>query len=205
VLAGIFTKIDWNYFKRVTIVLSVMAVLSITLASISYIYVDDRRHLNDSSQANLLNLKADYQDAVNQLLLVENYLDPFKLLESKGFIGEENRLNWIETLRKITENKKVAAIEYKIKALKPYNPAYQVTTNLFQINSSEMVLQMRLLHERDLLDIFSELNRLTAGVYDIKRCKMQRQNKTIVFSADATNVVAECTLNWFTLQFTGSS
>jgi len=197
-------KIDWAYLRRATIVLSVVTALSLGLALISYIYVDNKRYLNHGSQAGLLKMKAKHQDAVNQLHLVDNYLSDYQALEKKGFIGEENRLNWVETLGAIAKKKKVVTIEYNIKALQPYRPAYKVNASLFKINSSEMVLHMKLLHERDLLDIFTELNRLAEGVYDIKRCKMQRQHGSIVYDEGVTNIVAECTLNWFTLQAKGS-
>ncbi len=200
----LINKIDWAYLKRATIVLSVVMVLSLGLTLISYIYVDNKRHLNHDSQAGLLKMKAKHQDAVNQLHLVDMYLSDYQRLEKKGFIGEENRLNWVETLGAIAEKKKVITIEYNIKASQPYRPAYTVNASLFQINSSEMVLHMKLLHEHDLLDIFTELNRLAEGVYDIKRCKMQRQHKIIANDAGTTNIVAECTLNWFTLQSKGS-
>ena len=196
-------KIDWAYLRRATIVLSVVTVLSLGLALVSYIYVDDKRDLDHSSQAGLLKMKAKHQDAVNQLHLVDTYLSDYRKLEKKGFIGEENRLNWVETLGAIAEKKKVITIEYNIKAFQPYRPAYQVNANLFQINSSEMVLHMKLLHERDLVDIFTELNRLAEGIYDIKRCKIQRRRKINGYDAGTTNIIAECTLNWFTLQVKG--
>ena len=197
-------KTDWAYLRRATTVLSVVMALSLGLALTSYIYVDDKRDLNHDSQAGLLKMKAKHQGAVNQLYLVENYLSDYRKLEKKGFIGKENRLNWVETLGAIADKKKVITIEYNIRALQPYRPAYKVNASLFQINSSEMVLHMKLLHERDLLDIFTELNQLAKGVYDIKRCKIQRQHRAITYDAGTTNIIAECTLNWFTLQAKGS-
>lgn len=197
-------KTDWAYLRRATTVLSVVMALSLGLALTSYIYVDDKRDLNHGSQGGLLKMKAKHQGAVNQLYLVENYLSDYRKLEKKGFIGKENRLNWVETLGAIADKKKVITIEYNIRALQPYRPAYKVNARLFQINSSEMVLHMKLLHERDLLDIFTELNQLAKGVYDIKRCKIQRQHRAITYNAGTTNIIAECTLNWFTLQAKGS-
>jgi hypothetical protein len=197
-------KTDWAYLRRATMVLSVVTALSFGLALTSYIYVDDKRDLNHGSQAGLLKMKAKHQGAVNQLYLVENYLSDYRKLEKKGFIGKENRLNWVETLGAIADKKKVITIEYNIRAIQPYRPAYKVNASLFQINSSEMVLHMKLLHERDLLDIFTELNQLAEGIYDIKRCKIQRQHRAITYNAGTTNIIAECTLNWFTLQAKGS-
>jgi hypothetical protein len=197
-------KTDWAYLRRATMVLSVVTALSFGLALTSYIYVDDKRDLNHGSQAGLLKMKAKHQGAVNQLYLVENYLSDYRKLEKKGFIGKENRLNWVETLGVIADKKKVITIEYNIRAIQPYRPAYKVNASLFQINSSEMVLHMKLLHERDLLDIFTELNQLAEGIYDIKRCKIQRQHRAITYNAGTTNIIAECTLNWFTLQAKGS-
>ena len=150
-------------------------------------------------------MKARYQDAVNQQQLVELYYENYKKLEQQGFIGDKHRLDWVETLRAITEERKVAAINYNIKASKPYKPSYKSNTKLFRINTSEIILQMNLLHERDLLDIFSELNRRTVGIYDIKKCDLTMAGKKIIYEENAANIKAECTLNWFTIQLLGKT
>lgn len=192
--------VDRAYFRKAVVILIACCVISIVMAGASYAYVEKKRLLNENSQAQLLQMKMRYQHAVNQQQLVELYYEDYKNLVQRGFIGNEHRLDWVETLGAIAEEKKGVTIDYNIKALKPYKSSYKLSTKLFRINTSEMVLHMNLLHERDLLDIFSELERRTVGVYDIKKCDLTMTGKKIIYEASAANIKAECTLNWFTIQ-----
>ena len=201
----LLANIDWLYLKKALMVLVVCVSVSSAVAAASYLYLGDKRQLNNSSQANLNNMKTRYQNAVYKLKLVADYLSEYKTLEQKGFVGDENRLEWVETLRRITKDKKVATIDYDIKALQPYTAGKNINASIFQVNTSEMVLQMKLMHERDLLDIFSDLNRQTAGIYDIKGCSMRRQTAKLQFDYKAVNILAECTLNWFTIKAKGNT
>jgi len=193
-------QFDWVYFKKALLVLVVSCTVSIAVSMISYTYAEKKREMNTGSQSHLNKMKSRYQDAVQELEMVGLYFEEYNKLQQQGFIGDENRLDWVETLRVIAKKRKVATIDYKIKALKKYKPDYKLKTKMFQINVSEMVLQMKLLHERDLLDIFNDLNHRTAGVYDIKKCKMQIGGDKIIYEAKAVNIKAVCTLNWFTIQ-----
>lgn len=197
-------RVDWSCFRKAAVILAVCCTTSIAMTMLSYSFAEQKHLQNKDSQAQLNQMKARYQDAVNQQQLVELYYEDYKKLEQQGFIGDERRLEWVETLRTITE-RKVTTIGYNIKALKPYKPNYKLNTKLFRINTSEMILQMDLLHERDLLDIFSELNRRTVGVYDIKKCDLTMAGKKIIYQANAANIKAECTLNWFTIQLLGKT
>ncbi|NOX43871.1 MAG: hypothetical protein GXP19_09100 [Gammaproteobacteria bacterium] len=200
ILGSIKPDVDWTYFKKAITVLTISCVITLGLASGSYIYVDKNRRLNNDSEEQLNKLKANYQKAVDLLQLINKYSHGYQRLEQQGFVGEESRLDWIETLRKITEKRRMSPIAYNIKAQKPYMPSYEINTNFFQINSSEIVLKMKLLHERDLLDIFMELNKQTPGVYAIKKCDLSMGSEKIIYEASAVNIYAECTLNWFTIQ-----
>ena len=201
----LLANVDWLYLKKALMVLIVCASASVAVAATSYFYLEEKRKLNNSSQANLNKMKTRYQNAVYKLKLVADYLPAYDVLVKKGFVGDENRLEWVETLRKITKDKKVAAINYDVQALKPYTGNNNINANIFQVNTSEMVLRMKLVHERDLIDVFAGLNRQTAGIYDIKSCSLVRQTTKISFEYNAVNVLAECTLNWFTIKPVGNT
>jgi len=193
-------NIDWEYFKHTAITVSIIMLVSATLASGSYFFIDNMREKNRESQQHLSNMRVKYDDAVRRLKLVKEYNAKYNLLAKSGFIGDENRLDWVETLRKITEHKKVPEIKYEIKAVQKYSPPYLLETNLFEINSSEMILKMDLKHEGDLLSVFDELNRRTAGVYELKGCQVKRNAETFEFTFGAVNLRAECSLNWFSIK-----
>jgi len=193
-------NVDWLYFRKAGIALSISCGLSIVLGLWSYSFAEGERNLYRMSQARLDKIKAQYQGALNQRQLIEQYFEPFKKLVRRGFIGSENRLNLIETLTGVAEKRKIAPIAYHMKALKPYAGNGKINSNLFQINASEVVLHMKLLHEHDLLDVFAELDQRTSGIYDIKKCDLSLAGEKIVFAAHAANIDAECILTWFTIQ-----
>lgn len=201
----LINKVDWNYLARAMIALGVCISVGATIVIMSDVYVEQKRRLNNSSQVNLNKMKIRFQDAVKNRQLVAEHLQAYQALVKRGFVGDENRLDWVESLRKISKSKKVTAIDYDIKAIQPYVSGKNINPVIFQINASEMVLSMKLMHERDLLDIFSELNRRTAGIYDIQGCMIRRQGQKIQFDYNAVNIIAECTLNWFTIMPKGGA
>ncbi len=200
VIKSILQRADWGYFRKAAVILIAASVISSVTAMASYVYVAEKRLLNAGSQTQLNKMKVRYQNAVNQQQLVGLYYQKYKKLVQQGFIGNGRRLDWVENLRAITEERKGVSIDYNIKALKPYKPGYKLNATLFRVNTSEIVLQMNLLHERDLLDIFSELDRRPVGLYDIKKCDLTMAGEKVIYEANAANIKAECTLNWFTIQ-----
>jgi len=195
--------IDRAYFNKAVLMLFFSFVASACLASGSYFFVEESRRISGFEQAQLNQAKVKYRKAIVEFNLIEQYFSEYKKLQRQGFIGVESRLSWVEALDAITKKGKVIDLAYSIKPSSVYVADYvseKEHDNIFQINSSEMVLQMKLLHERDLVDFFVEFDQWSMGVYNIKECSLIMANEKIFVAAAAVNISVRCVLNLFTIK-----
>ncbi len=72
----------------------------------------------------------------------------FNALKSRGVIGEEQRLEWVELLKEIRERHRLIELRYEIS---PQQPLEKAPSGNFALYASTMKLQLSLLHEEDLI------------------------------------------------------
>ena len=188
-----YSDIDWKILRGAIAILVVSISVAGTLIYLT-MYFQDRMH-REFTRNDLR-----FQSISKRYLAVdEEYYPRFIELYNKGVIGKEQRLNWIEVLRTAGMQIQVPTLSYQIESQDTYMPSYSVTLGRFKLYSSKMTLNMRLLHEGDLLNILNRLNKNAKGIYSLNSCRLS-QNGVIVESADAPNINAECDLQWFTIK-----
>jgi hypothetical protein len=192
--------VDWSVLKKALIVMGITLAISAGMTFASMRYLEQMRSFSDAKQTELLQVRGKYYAAKEERHTVEQYFPQYVRLQKQNFIGPENRLDWIEALRKTTERKKITTLRYEIRPQRRYVPNFYVETNLFRLNASEMVVELELLHEQDLLDVLTRLGQENAGLFNIKQCNLERIHDDIRFDASQANVSASCVLDWFTLQ-----
>lgn len=133
--------------------------------------------------------------------LIREYYPRFIDLYNYGEIGQERRLDWIETLRSAGVEIKLPSLSYTIESQKTFAPKFTVNMGRYRLYKSDMSLKMQLLHEGDLFRILSELDSKAKGLYRVSNCKLNNNIKgTLTDAPDAANVSADCLLEWFTLK-----
>ena len=124
------------------------------------------------------------------------YQPQFLELRRKGLIGEERRLNWVEAIRQIQEQRRLLPLSYEIEPQQPYRLEIRVPTGDYQLRGSRMALHMDLLHELDLFNFLADLRQ--AGSFTVQDCSIKRAASASTAALSPT-LTAECTLNWLTL------
>jgi hypothetical protein len=144
-----------------------------------------------SAQSELSNAK---QDQGN----MDSYLAEYTASVSQHLIGEEARLDWVESLGKLHQQKLIADFRYNIGPQKLYTAQPAIDSGNFNIHYSEMKLQLDMLHEVQLLEFFDALRGQIKGWYQLAGCSIVRN------SGDPQNtgiqLKAECTGGWITLK-----
>ena len=135
------------------------------------------------------------------LTVLNNSLPRFKTLEQKGLIGEEHRLDWVETLRDVANELKLNKFEYRINEQKPFEGTDFTAEGNYQIFTSDMHLSMQLLHEGDFLKIMDELRSKAEGLFHVNKCEFNRIQKSLVIDAKTPNINAECNIQWFSIKY----
>jgi len=183
-------------------------LISIVVATILFIVSNSwwQTSYNNKVMAvdNLAEAKERYYSAINQKQLLKQFEKQYKKLISSGIVGNEDRLNWVDTIEKITINNKIPYLKYKIDKRQQLN-SNEINQKYpgIQLLKSTMSLDMQLLHEGDLYTIINSLHKNAKGLFDIKSCAIIRnttQVESLVDSQTDKNFSAKCVLNWYTMQ-----
>lgn len=128
------------------------------------------------------------------------YRASFASLQQRGFVGEEQRINWVDALRAASLKLKMFGVNYQIEAQQPYDAPLGMDAGQYHVHQSLMKISLGLLHEEDLLRFLDTLNEQQAGIFTLRECSMQRQTAGRVESAKVQpNLQAECSLSWLSI------
>lgn len=124
------------------------------------------------------------------------YRERFAQLQAAGLVGDENRLAWIDAVRRIQASRKLVSATYEIEPQQVLAAPASAATGQLQLRGSRMRLDLGLVHEGDLFHFLEDLR--SAGMYSVQDCRVKRND----VPADAVGVPrlnAACTLIWLTL------
>ena len=179
-----------------------LALLAVLLAAATAIYYSDqlmvsaRRQLAQQ-QGQLKEARTRLQKSGDEKDIIVRYLDSFQQLQRAGFVGDEQRINWLDGLRLTNQQSDLFGVDYQIGSQKPYAYAAEFNPGQLELNQSVMRLRFRLLHEEDIMRFFNILARQGAGIFTVDQCSMRRIDTGGVIRFQP-NVTAECELSWIT-------
>lgn len=129
--------------------------------------------------------------------LIGRNLGRYLQLQSIGFVGEEQRINWLDGLRLANQQTDLFGVDYQISAQRPFPHAGEFNPGQLVLSQSVMKLRFRLLHEVDLLQFFNALENTGAGMFLIDECALKRTDPSSAVRYQP-NLAAECELSWIT-------
>jgi hypothetical protein len=192
--------IEWNILRRPLIGFAVALAIGVSLTGYTRHQLRQLDARNTQAQSTLNEHRARYHDALSERQLIDNYWPEYRRLQAAGFIGEENRLNWVDVLRTLAVRNRVLDLRYEVQPQAPAALPDGAAGVEFQLQSSAMSLHMDLLHEGNLLDLLADLSRENVGLFNIKSCTLDRVQEDVVLQGNVANVSAKCALIWHTIQ-----
>ncbi|CAN7385572.1 hypothetical protein LJR289_002283 [Pseudoduganella sp. LjRoot289] len=124
------------------------------------------------------------------------YQPQFTALRERGLIGQENRLDWVDAMRQIQEQRKLLPISYELAPQQPVQVEPAMELGSYRLHGSRMSIHLDLLHEGDLFVLLEDLRQ--RSFFAVQDCSIKRA-ATGLPSAMAPTLTADCTLNWLTL------
>ncbi len=194
-------EVDWRYLRQDTIVPLVTLAVAVVLSAASYWFVgaEKERYARISVDQDVIN--ADYDALILRKRLVDRYHRRYERFQEQGFIGTESRLDWIETLRVAAAELKLPSLTYAVEpqlgVLAPV-PSTSAETDI-QIFSSRLELELGLVHELDLVNLFDRLQSAAPGLVKVDRCSMQRRSEPDALQTADPNILAMCSLHMFSI------
>ncbi len=195
-----FSDIEWPILKTALIAFGVSLCVAGTAVGVTEQRLQQHRAENQLKQQAVTESRDNYYAVVQERQLVDDYWPEYRKLEAMGFIGEENRLNWVDVLRDIARKHRVLSMTYEVAPRAPETVDGIPDIGQFQLQSSEMQMRLNVLHEGNILDLLKDLSAQKVGLFSIRSCTFERLTDDITLQDASPNVAANCTLVWHSIQ-----
>lgn len=127
--------------------------------------------------------------------------EQFRQMDLAGVIGPEKRLDWTELLRDLQHQLRLPGMSYEFGPQVALEALPEAT---YAFYSSQLKIQLRLLHEEDLLNFIGRLQYEAKALVLLRNCKVARLTPALAASSPA-RLSAECTMEWVTVRRTGGA
>lgn len=175
-------------------VAAAIALTKFTLDSVAFA----QRNL-DTQRAQMRDAQTRVQKSGTETDLISRYLPNYEKLNALGFVGDDQRINWLDALRNVNQKGGLFGINYDIAAKKAYPYAAALGAGQLNLAQSVMKLRFQMLHEGDLPKFFEYLAEQNAGVFIVNQCSVRRTSVTPP-TRFQPNMSAECEVAWITAQ-----
>src|SRR5882672_3642036 len=120
-----------------------------------------------AAQERVLRVSEEERDIRDDLVYYEQ-------MRQRGVVGEQSRLDWIESIARIKNDRKLFEIRYNFEAQKPLDYPGLVPTGTTEFVVSRLKLDMLLLHEGDLLNFLADLQSGIKAYVSVRTCTVTR-------------------------------
>jgi hypothetical protein len=195
------TRQDIDALRVPLIALLVAIAAAAALIAGSGAIFDNARASLAKRESELRQARLKIQNAGEEKELISRYLAPYQQLARAGFVGEEQRITWLDSLRAANEEARIFGVEYDLSAQRPYAYAAEFNTGQLLLQESVMHLRFGMLHEEDLPRFLDALARRGGGFFTVDDCVVRRLKNDADFTLTVeAKLSAECNLRWLTVR-----
>jgi len=194
------TGADLKALRYPLLALAAALLASAALVFFSRQELDQEKSRYASQQGVLREAREQLHKSGDEKDRILRYRASFIALQQRGFVGEEQRINWVDALRAASLNLKMFGVNYQIEAQQPYGAPLVTDAGPYRAHQSLMKISLGLLHEEDLMRFVNALAEQQAGIFTLRECSLQRQSAGKVENARVSpNLQADCSLAWLSI------
>lgn len=186
-------------FKPLLVNLTILVLISLISAALVFVcqkMLTSVIAINDSAKIEQIKMHEKLSKSKDEENELRRKIVKYQEIDAKGFIGNEHRLDWIEQIKSIKQNRKLIEVQYELQ------PQQIIDTSLISGNVSSvefmtsiMKLKLLLLHEGDLINFLADLSKMDAFIR-VKQCNVERLNVPV----KNAQLRADCIIEWITLR-----
>ncbi len=187
------TREDFQRLRR-----ELITFAAITVFAIAFHFGSN--YLEQSLLEKVSNAQAQLNEAHSQLSLVQQeltdlhrYLPRYQRLIAEHIIGDEQRLEWIETLESIQANLHLPGLKYDFDPRRPLAAPVGLTLMHHKLLTSPMKLEVFTLHEEQLVNTLEAIHQRVVGLPVLRGCEMTPT------STGNARTATQCQYDWITL------
>jgi hypothetical protein len=190
---------DRSDFARIQI--SLLAAIAMLVAGAGLVWLSTKQVDSAArAKAEVGSKLAEFERKLSQVRAEEREIKEkaavFSNLRARGVIGEEQRLDWVELIKDVRDARKLLDVQYEFA---PQQSLDKASVSGYAFKSSAMRLQMKLLHEGDLLNFINDLRAKAKAYVRVRGCNVTRIPRATNVEGDFALLNAECELEWITI------
>lgn len=137
--------------------------------------------------------------------LIQQYQGAYRALSARGFIGEENRLAWLESVQQANRDAQLYGFDYSLdpREVVPVPLSSGQATSSVTLRQTVMRIKMPILVEDDLTHFLDALQQRTQSIFRVRMCQMSQAATPASPARNRPELEVECELLWFTVAATG--
>jgi len=171
-------------------------VVSLTALLLAVMQLGDAEERLQQSQRTRDAAYTRYAHVDNEKRDIRNFQPRFIELRARGLIGAEKRLEWVDAIRQVQEQRRLLPLSYEVEPQQNVQLSSALDLGDYQLQGSRMRLHMDLLHEMDLFNFLADLHQ--RSFFAVQDCTIKRLGRAVGAQGGPT-LGADCTLNWVTL------
>ncbi|MBS1188526.1 MAG: hypothetical protein H6R10_318 [Rhodocyclaceae bacterium] len=194
-----FSRTDWPQIRREAIVF--LATLFVGTCGILASH-----HLYQAAAGSLATAQGNRQNVQSTLTNLETEraeliasLGPYQELVSRSIIGDEQRLQWRETLETEKQRSSLDQLSYNLSARQPWTADTEAPSpGLFKRHRSTMGLKIEFQRETALVEFLENIVKKGHALAIVRGCEIARSGAPD--QEGAVRLAAECLIDWATIQ-----
>lgn len=194
-------KPNWIKLRRPLLVMATVILAVVTLCTAATYFSHQQQTALKHQQQLLSAARQRYALSGAEKNTIIAYLPRYQTLISKGFVGEERRMEWVDHLQALHNTLQLTGIQYSMRPQEEYKPEFAISTGGFRLYRTVMEIELDLLHEEELLLFTEALGRIDTAPHMLRHCEISSINpRQQSHSAVRATLHAICMLDWFTLR-----
>ncbi len=162
-------------------------------------YLEETKQRGAATSAQRAEVQAKLASANEEEREIKANLQAYQALAAHGIVGEEQRLDWIDTVTAIKNERRLFNISYSIEPQEELDYPGFTPASKVKFMVSRVKLNMQLLHEGDLVDFIDELSRRGRSYLSVRSCDVQREGRG-GGTALAPRLHADCIFDLITIR-----
>ena len=168
------TRDDFKRLRMPLAVAIVLVALGAACLIASGYYLDEARTARDAARLSRVAAQERVSRVAEEEREIRDNLVYYEQMRQRGIVGEQSRLDWIESITRIKNERKLFEIRYNFDAQRPLDYPGIVATNAAELVVSRLKLDMLLLHEGDLLNFLADLQAGIKAHVSVRNCTVTR-------------------------------
>ena len=185
--------------KQPLILFVLVIVCSIVIIVLSGSYMDTAYDGREAEKRAMRIWKNKIDGSRQSNRIIDEYEKRYLELVKNNVVGDENRLNWFETIQAAANSRGMSSVRYNVSSQKLIEDTTgQHNAQGLKIYSSDMTLDIKMQHEGDLFFMLNTLQTKAKGLFVVDKCNIDKSQQSSRNKIETMQ--AHCELVWYTFK-----